>query len=199
MVIACRSPLRLRQGHSARPHDCGAGGGGRDRRDAAVRRGPNPARQSRPASRRGGLSRARKLSARPGHRRRAPHRRLEAARVRARRRRRAGDRLRLHRAADRKPRFAGRHRGRHQSEKLDRTPRRFHARDRRRDPRLRPRRGRLSRAALCGDQSKDLSGAGARRLAAVANPLSPRRRCARRAKRCARCMRASVWSIAPKR
>ena len=70
------------------------------------------------------------------------HRRTQAARDPARRRRRAGDRLRLHRAADGKPGAAGRHRGRRQSEKLDRPPRRVHPRDRRPDPRLRPHRGR---------------------------------------------------------
>ncbi len=122
------------------------------------------------------------------------HRRIEAARDRAHRRRRAGDRLRLHRAAAREPRAARRHRGRRQSEKLDRPARRLHPRDRRRDARLRPHRGRLSRPALRRDQPAHVSGAGARGLAALADPLPPRRRAARRARRCARCTRASAWS-----
>ncbi len=96
------------------------------------------------------------------------------------RRRGAGDRLRLHRAAAGKPRAARRHRGRRQSEKLDRPARRVHARDRRRDARLRPHRGRLSRPALCRDQPAHFSGAGARRLAAVADSLPPRPGAARR-------------------
>ena len=112
---------------------------------------------------------------------------LQAARDRADRRRGAGDRLRLHRAAARKPGAAGRHRGRRQSEKLDRPARRVHPRHRRPHARLRPHRRRLSRPALCRDQPEDISGAGARRLAAVADPLPPRPRGARRARRFARC------------
>ena len=42
---------------------------------------------------------------------------------------------------------------------------------------------------------KTFPGAGARRLAAVANPLPPRPRRARCRRRCARCMRASGWSM----
>ena len=59
--------------------------------------------------------------------------------------------------------------------------------------------GRLSRSALCRDQPEDFPGPGARRLAAVADPLSPWRCGARAPRRCARCMRASGWSIAPRR
>ena len=69
--------------------------------------------------------------------------------------------------------------GRHQSEKLDRPARCLHPRHRRRDARLRSRRRRLSRPALCRDQSEDFSGSGARRHAAVANAPAPRRRRAR--------------------
>ena len=145
-----------------------------------VRARPDPAREPRPAARRHRLSRARELPARPHHGRGA-HRASEAARDRARRRRGAGDRLRLHRAAARKPRAAGRHRGRGQSEKLDRPARRVHPRDHRPRARLRPHRGRLSRAALCGDFAEDVSGAGARGLAAVAAAPAPRPRGARRA------------------
>ena len=70
----------------------------------------------------------------PQHHGRRAHRRTEAARDRADRRRGAGDQLRLHRAAARKPGAAGRHRGRRQSEKLDRPHRRVHPRDRRPAP-----------------------------------------------------------------
>ena len=86
------------------------------------------------------------------------------------------------------------HRRRRQSEELDRAARRVHPRDRRRDPRLRPHQRRLSRPALCRDQPEDVSGAGARGLAAVADPLPPRQRAAHGARRCARCTRASGWS-----
>ena len=129
----------------------------------------------------------------PGHTHgRGAHRASEAARDRARRRRGAGDRLRLHRAADRKPRAAGRHRGRRQSEKLDRPARRVHARDHRPRARLRPHRGGLSRAALCGDLAEDVSRAGARGLAAFAASAAPRPRDARRRRsRGAACARAA--------
>src|ERR1700716_2753344 len=46
-------------------------------------------------------------------------------------------------------------------------------------PRLRPHRGRLSRPALRRDQPEDLSGAGARGLAAVADQIPPRPRATR--------------------
>ena len=152
---------------------------------------PDPAGEPRPAAGRGRLSRARELPAGPHHGRRA-HRRAEAARIRAQRRRGAGDRLRLYRAAAGKPGAARRHFRRRQSEKLDRPARRVHPRHRRRNPRLRPHRGRLSRAALCRDQPAHLSGAGARGLAAVADPLPPRP-CAARRRRAARpaCARAA--------
>ena len=75
------------------------------------------------------------------------------------------------------------------SKKLDRPARRFHPRDRRRDARLRSRRARLSRSALRRNQPADISGAGARRFAAVANPLPPRR-CAARRRGLARAARA---------
>ena len=96
--------------------------------------------------------------------------------------------LRLHRAADREPRVARRHRRGREPEKLDRPARRVHARHRRRDARLRSHRGGISWPALCRDQPEDVSGAGARRLAAVADAFSPRqgrhrRRCAARAAR----------------
>ena len=56
-----------------------------------------------------------------------------------------------------------------------------------RDARLRPHRGRLSRAAVRRDQPANVSGAGARGLAAVADPLPPRpARCSTR-KPCALC------------
>ena len=154
---------------------------------ARFRSRPDPAGQPRPAARRDRLPRARELPARPANHRRRAYRRAQAARVRAHRRRGAGNQLRLHRAAAGKPRAARRHRGRRQPEKLDRAARRVHARDRRRHARLRPDRRRLSRAALCRDQPADLSGAGARRLAAVADPLPPRPRAARCARRCERC------------
>ena len=132
----------------------------------------------------------------PGpHDGRGAHRASEAARDRARRRRGAGDRLRLHRAAARKPRAAARHRGRRQSEKLDRPARCVHARDHRPRARLRPHRGGLSRAALCGDFAEDISGAGARGLAALAASVAARPCGARRRRPRARCMRASGWSI----
>ena len=116
----------------------------------------------------------------------------EAARDRARRRRGAGNRLRLHRAAARKPRAAARYRGRGQSEKLDRPARRVHARHHRPRARLRPHRARLSRPALCGDFAEDVSGAGARRHAAVAAPPAPRPCGAHRAgARRAACARAA--------
>ncbi len=67
-----------------------------------------------------------------------------------------------------------RHRGRGQSEKLDRPARRVHARHHRSRARLRPHRARLSRPALCGDFAEDVSGAGARRHAAVAASPAPR-------------------------
>ena len=41
---------------------------------------------------------------------------------------------------------------------------------------------------------EDVSGAGARGLAALADPLPPRQRAARPARRCASCMRANGWS-----
>ena len=93
-------------------------------------------------------------------------------------------------------RFARRHRGVGQSEKLDRPARRFHPRHCRRDARLRSHRSRLSWPALCRDQPAHVSGAGARRLAAVADPFSPRQRRASTPTRCARCMRANGWSTA---
>ena len=96
------------------------------------------------------------------------------------RRRGAGDQLRLYRAAAGKPRAAGRRRRRRQSEKLDRPARRVHPRDRRPRPAASTASGRLSRPALCRDQPEDLSGAGARGLAAVADPLPPRPCAARR-------------------
>ena len=156
---------------------------------------PDPAGEPRPAARRHRLSRARELPARPHTTVAERIERSEAARDRARRRRGAGDRLRLHRAAAGKPRAAGRHRRRRQSEKLDRPARRVHPRDRRPRARLRPHRGRLSRPALCGDSPEDISGAGARRLAALADPLPPRPRGARCRPRSRRCTRASGWSI----
>ncbi len=119
---------------------------------------------------------------------------LEAARDRAQRRRGARDRLRLYRAADGEPGAARRHRRRRQSEELDRPARRVHPRDRRRDARLRPHPGRLSRPALRRDQPAHVSGAGARGLAAVADPLPPRQCAARSPRHCARCTRASGWS-----
>ena len=64
--------------------------------------------------------------------------------------------------------------GGRQSEKLDRPHRCFHPRHRRPHAGLRSHRCRISRPALCRDQPEDLSGAGARRLAAVADPLPPR-------------------------
>ena len=70
------------------------------------------------------------------------------------RRRGAGNRLRLYRAAAGKPGAAGRHFGRRQSEKLDRPARCVHPRHRRRNARLRPARGRLSRPALCRDSAR---------------------------------------------
>ena len=68
-----------------------------------------------------------------------------------------------------------------QSEELDRPARRVHARDRRRDTRLRPHRSWLPRAALCRNQPAHFSGLGARGIAAVADPLPPRPRVAGRA------------------
>ena len=61
-------------------------------------------------------------------------------------------------------------------------------------PRLRPHRRRLSWSALCRDQPADLSDAGARGLTAVADPVPPRPRGARRTPRCTRCTSASGWS-----
>ena len=186
------------QGHPARPHDRR-----RSRRPAGFvpRATSRPTRSSRRAST-CGSARSPIACARascPGRSTTVAERidELQAARDRADRRRGAGDRLRLHRAAARKPRAAGRHRRRRQSEKLDRPARRVHPRDRRRDARLRPHRGRLSRPALCRDQPEDLSGAGARRLAAVADPLPPRPRACSTPPRCARCTRASGWSTTP--
>ncbi len=139
--------------------------------------------------------RARELSARPRRHRRRAHRRPEAARDQPRRRRGAGDQLRLHRAADRKPGAAAEHRRRRQSEKLDRPARRVHPRDRRRHAPLRHDRCGLSRAALCRDQSEDVSGAAARRLAAVADPFPPGRgRARRRSARGAACAERLVDS-----
>ena len=156
-----------------------------------IRARPDPAREPRPASRRHRLSRARELPARTHHGRGA-HRAPEAARDRARRRRGAGDRLRLHRAAAGKPRAAGRPRGVGQSEKLDRPARRVHARHHRPRARLRPHRARLSRSALCGDFAEDVSGAGARRHAAVAASPAPRPCGAQRRRACrAACARAA--------
>ena len=54
---------------------------------------------------------------------------------------------------------------------------------------------RLSRAALCRNQPEDFPGAGARRFAAVADAIAPRRRRCSTPRRCARCMRASGSSI----
>ena len=102
---------------------------------------------------------------------------------------------RLHRAAARKPRAARGHRGRRQSEKLDRPARRVHARHHRPRARLRPHRGGLSRAALCGDFAEDVSGAGARGLAALAASAAARACGAWRPTSSPRCMRASGWSI----
>ena len=140
------------QGHPARPHDRAARRRRRHPVGNRIRARPDPAGQPRPAAGRRRLPRARELPARPHHRRRA-HRRVEAARDCAHRRRGAGDRLRLYRAAARKPGAARRHRRRRQSEELDRPARRVHPRHRRRDARLRPHRGRLSRPALCRDFS----------------------------------------------
>ena len=86
----------------------------------------------------------------------------------------------------------------HQSEELDRAARRFYPRHRRRDTRLRSDRRRLSRSALCGDQSQDISGAGARRLRGCRKSVFVTATRCSTAKLCARCTRASAWSIAPK-
>ncbi len=53
----------------------------------------------------------------------------------------------------------------------------------------------LSGPALCGDFAAHLSGAGAARLAAVANPLPARRYAARCRRNCRRCTTASGWSM----
>ena len=53
--------------------------------------------------------------------------------------------------------------------------------------------------ALRRDQPEDVSGPGARRHAAVAVAAAPRQRRARAPRRCARCIRANGWSIAPRR
>ena len=172
---------RRRQRHSAGPHDRGAGGtsgGIIAARDFA----PD---QIQPASldlRLGDVAYRVRASFLPGPNARSAARidDLKLHEIRARRRRGAGNRLRLHRAAAGKPRAARGHRGRRQSEKLDRPARRVHPRHRRLDARLRPHRGRLSRSALCRDQPAHLSSAGARRLAAVADPLPARPRAARR-------------------
>ena len=148
---------------------------------------PDPAGEPRPAARRGRLSRARELPARAATTVAERIDELKLHEIALDRRRGAGDRLRLHRAADRKPGAAGRHRGRRQSEKLDRPARRVHPRDRRRARGFDRIERRLSRSALRRDQPADISGAGARGLAAVADPLPPRPCRARCRRACARC------------
>ena len=150
-----------------------------------LRAGPDPAGEPRPAPRRSRLSRARELPAGPRPRSRERIDELKLHEIRAHRRRGAGNRLRLYRAAARKPGAAGRHCRRRQSEKLDRTARRLHPRHRRRDARLRPHRGRLSRPALCRDQPAHVSRCwcarvrGCRRsVSAAATRCSTPRRCA---------------------
>ncbi len=168
----CRSRFRPTPRHSARPHDRGDGGCGAHPAGLSVRREPDPAGQPRPAARRHRLPRARELSARPGRDGRRAHRRARSctrstcptARCW---RPAASTSCRCWRASRCRREIVG---GR-QSEKLDRAARRVHPRHRRRHAPLRHDRGGLSRSALCRDQPADVSGAGARGLAAVADPL----------------------------
>ena len=95
-----------RTGHSAGSHDRRAGEGRWDPARARVRARPDPAGEPRSAARRHRLSRARELPARAATTVAERIDAAQAARDRARRRRGAGDRLRLHRAAARKPRAA---------------------------------------------------------------------------------------------
>ncbi len=127
-----------------------------------------------------GDARASELPPRPRLLRRKEAGAAGAARIRPGARRGAGDGLRLHRAAVGEPRPSLRHRGERQPEKLHRAARRLHPRHHRRGARLRPDAGRLLRPALSGGQPAHLPDPGEDRLAAVADPLPPRQRRARR-------------------
>ncbi len=185
-AFPCRSPLHRSERHPAGPHDRGAGRGGRHPGGLRFRA---TTRSSRRASTCGSATVAYRVRASflPGPRT------TVAERI---------DDLKLHEIAlaDGAVLETGcvyivplieslalprRHRGRRQSEELDRPARRLHPRHRRRDPRLRPDQRRLPRPALCRDQPAHLSGAGARGLAPVADPLPARQLRCSTPRRCA--------------